>query len=200
MAQSGVRPKLEGKESKNMSRSAEARDANYVLTLEEIRNLTREGGKPAETLMNVVALIAKRFETEVCSAYLLEPDRANLVLAATVGLRRECIGNLRMGINEGLAGLVAEQVRPVAVEQAQIHPRFKYFREAGEDAYQSFLGVPLIDRGVLQGVLVVQTVEPRVFREDEILMLTEAAAQVAPVVSEARTLDRFIAPAQERLW
>ena len=66
--------------------------------------------------------------------------------------------------------------------------------------YQSFLGVPLIDRGVLQGVLVVQTVEPRIFREDEIRMLTEAAAQVAPVVSEARTLDRFIAPAQERLW
>jgi glycogen phosphorylase len=31
-------------------------------------------------------------------------------------------------------------------------------------------------------------------------MLTEAAAQVAPVVSEARTLDRFIAPLQERLW
>jgi starch phosphorylase len=31
-------------------------------------------------------------------------------------------------------------------------------------------------------------------------MLVEAAAQVAPVVSEARTLDRFIAPVQERLW
>ena len=60
--------------------------------------------------------------------------------------------------------------------------------------------VPLIDRGVLQGVLVVQTIEPRIFREDEIHMLARAAAQVAPVVSEARTLDRFIAPAQERLW
>jgi starch phosphorylase len=177
-----------------------ARKVTDVLTLEEIANLAAEEGQPAETLMNVVALIAKRFETGVCSAYLLEPDRANLVLAATVGLRRECIGNLRMAINEGLAGLVAEQVRPVAVEQAHNHPRFKYFREAGEDAYQSFLGVPLIDRGVLQGVLVVQTVEPRVFREDEIHMLVEAAAQVAPVVSEARTLDRFLAPAQERLW
>jgi starch phosphorylase len=176
------------------------REVTHVLTLEEIANLAAEGGQPAETLLNVVALIAKRFETDVCSAYLLEPDRANLVLAATVGLRRECIGNLRMAINEGLAGLVAEQVRPVAVEQAQIHPRFKYFREAGEDAYQSFLGVPLIDRGVLQGVLVVQTLEPRVFREDEIHMLSRAAAQVAPVVSEARMLDRFIAPAQERLW
>src|ERR1700682_2768720 len=117
-----------------MSQPAHARDANYVLTLEEIANLAAVGGKPAETLMNVVALIARRFQTDVCSAYLLEPDRANLVLAATVGLRPECIGTLRMGVHEGLAGLVAEQVHPIAVENAVNHPRFKYFREAGEDA------------------------------------------------------------------
>src|SRR5580692_354348 len=160
--------------------------SSYVLTLEEIGNLAAEGGKPAETLMNVVALIGKRFKTEVCSAYLLEPDRTNLILAATVGLRPSCVGTLRMALNEGLAGLVAEQVRPVAVEQVTNHPRFKYFIESGEDAYQSFLGVPLIDRGVLQGVLVVQTKEARVFASDEIRMLTEAATQVAPVVSEAR--------------
>jgi len=183
-----------------MANPAMAREANYVLTLEEIGNLAQEGGKPAETLMNVVALIARRFQTDVCSAYLLEPDRANLVLAATLGLRPECIGTLRMAIQEGLAGLVAEQVRPIAVEQVERHPRFKYFREAGEDDYKSFLGVPLIDQGVLQGVLVAQTKESRVFHEDEIRMLVDAAAQVAPVVSEARTLDRFIAPAQERLW
>ena len=183
-----------------MANPAMLREANYVLTLEEISNLAQEGGKPAETLMNVVALIARRFQTDVCSAYLLEPDRANLVLAATLGLRPECIGTLRMATQEGLAGLVAEQVRPIAVEQVERHPRFKYFREAGEDAYQSFLGVPLIDQGVLQGVLVVQTIESRIFHEDEIRMLAHAAAQVAPVVSEARTLDRFIAPAQERLW
>src|ERR1700761_1895361 len=146
-----------------MSQPATARDENHVLTLEEIATLAEDGGKPEETLMNVVALIARRFETDVCSAYLLEPDRANLVLAATLGLRPQCIGNLRMGLNEGLAGLVAEQVRPVAVEQVKTHPRFKYFTEAGEDAYQSFLGVPLVDRGVLQGVLVVQNIEPRIY-------------------------------------
>jgi starch phosphorylase len=185
------------KVTEDMTRTSEVRN---VLTLEEIANLAAEGGQPAETLMNVVALIAKRFRTDVCSAYLLEPDRANLVLAATVGLRKECIGSLRMAVHEGLTGLVAELVRPVSVEQVKTHPRFKYFRDAGEDAYQSFLGVPLIDRGVLQGVLVVQTKEARVFSEDEIRMLTEAATQVAPVVSEARTLDRFIAPLQERLW
>src|SRR5215813_3004392 len=183
-----------------MSASANAREASHVLTLEEITNLAQEGGKPAETLSNVVALIARRFQTDVCSAYLLEPDRANLVLAASLGLRRSCIGTLRLSLNEGLAGLVAEMVRPVNVPQAQKHPRFKYFADAGEDAYQSFLGVPLVDRGVLQGVLVVQTVDARVFEDDEVRMLVDAASEVAPVVSEARTLDRFIAPSQERLW
>src|SRR6201987_5889929 len=185
--------------SQSTQRSPE-HDAHHILTIEEIAKLTEESGKPAEILMNVVALIARRFQTNVCSAYLLEPERANLVLAARLGLRPQSIGSVRRALHEGLAGLVAQQVRPVAVDQVKNHPRFKYFSEAGEDAYQSFLGVPLVDRGVLQGVLVVQTVEPRVFTENEIAMLTEAAAQVAPVVSEARTLDRFIAPAQERLW
>jgi starch phosphorylase len=183
-----------------MTQAYELLNDNHVLTMGEITHLTEDGGKPADTLMNVVALIAERFKTDVCSAYLLEPDRSNLVLAATLGLHPRCIGNLRMPLHEGLAGLVAEQVVPVAVADVKDHPRFKYFKESGEEEYHSFLGVPLIDRGILQGVLIVQTKEPRIFRDDEIRMLSEAASQVAPVISEARTLDRFIAPSQERLW
>src|ERR1700757_3641436 len=117
---------LVGPVSENVddAQSARVRPAGdgQVLTFDEIDNLTAESGKPAETLMNVVALIARRFQTDVCSAYLLEPDRATLVLAATIGLRPQCIGTLRMGLHEGLAGLVAEEVRPVAVEQARHHP------------------------------------------------------------------------------
>src|SRR6202522_942164 len=184
----------------DIDHAARSLDASYVLTWEEIASLAAEPGKPADTLMNVVALIARRFGTDVCSAYLLEPDRAHLLLAGTLGLRRECIGKLRMSVNEGLAGLVAEQVHPVAVEKLKKHHPFKCFSDAGEDHYQSFLGVPIIDRGVLQGVLVIQTLESRVFPANEIRQLTEAAKRVAPIVSEARTLDRFIAPAQERLW
>jgi starch phosphorylase len=193
-------PDSVGDSIQDVSTIADSRADSDVLTIEEISTLAAEGGNPAETLMNVVALIAKRFGADVCSAYLLEPDRANLVLAATVGLRPQCIGTLRMTLHEGLAGLVAEEVRPVSVGRAKNHPRFKYFMEAGEETYESFLGVPLIDRGVLQGVLVVQTVEARIFSDREVHMLVSAAAQVAPVVSEARTLARFIAPVQERLW
>src|SRR5258708_19203222 len=107
----------------------------HVLALEELGKLAEENGKPAETLAQVVALIARRFRTDVCSAYLLEPDRANLVLAATLGLRKQAVGTLRLSVQEGLTGLVAEQVRPVSVSQVKSHPRFKYFSEAGEDAY-----------------------------------------------------------------
>ncbi|MGA2168122.1 MAG: DUF3417 domain-containing protein, partial [Terracidiphilus sp.] len=183
-----------------MTQSHETTDANHVLTLDEIANLAEQGDRPADTLMKLVALIATRFGTDVCSAYLLEPDRSNLVMAATVGLHQQSIGTLRMNLHEGLAGLVAEQVLPVAVHDVKKHPRYKHFKDSGAEEYQSFLGVPLIDRGILQGVLVVQTKDPRTFRDHEIRSLMEAANEVAPVVSEARTLDRFIAPAQERLW
>jgi len=112
-------------------------EENLVLTLEEIASLAQDGNKPAVTLMNVVALIAARFHTDVCSAYLLEPDRSNLVLAATLGLQAKCIGTLRMPIRKGLVGLVAEQVLPVAVGDVKGHPRFKFFPESGEEEYRS---------------------------------------------------------------
>ena len=129
---------------------------SLLWTLEEISHLVSLSGNPSETLNNIVNLIQRRFSTDVCSVYLLEPDRANLVLAATIGLRQECVGQIRMRVKEGLAGLVAEEVRPVVVEDATTHPRFKYFRDAGEDPYRTFLGVPIVDRAVLQGVLVVR--------------------------------------------
>src|SRR5437667_6057925 len=114
-----------------MSTTADDRDTTHVLTLEDLGNLTRETGNPAETLMNIVALIAHRFQTDVCSAYLLEPDRVTLVLEATVGLRPQCIGTLRMRLHEGLTGLVADDVCPVDVERAGNYPWLKYLLVAG---------------------------------------------------------------------
>jgi glycogen phosphorylase len=176
-------------------------DQGSVLwTLEEIGRLVSHSGNPAETLNNIVHLIKRRFDTDVCSVYLLEPDRANLVLAATIGLRPEGVGRIRMRLTEGLAGLVAEQLRPQVLADATAHPRFKYFHEAGEDPYRSFLGVPILDRGLLVGVLVVQTMERRTFSQDDVRMLVMAGTQLAPIVNEARTLGHSAAPAHQRLY
>ncbi|MEO7190942.1 MAG: alpha-glucan family phosphorylase [Vicinamibacterales bacterium] len=167
---------------------------------EEVNQLISATGNPSETLINVVQLVRQRLDTDVCSIYLLEPDRTMLVLAATVGLRPESIGRVRMRLTEGLVGLVAQEMRPVAVADSASHPRFRYFEETGEEALRSFLGVPLIDRAVLQGVIVVQTVDHREFTADEVSMLASAAREVSPVVAEARALGQFVAPAQQRLW
>ena len=144
------------------------RTISLLWTLESSAHLVSRSGNPSETLTNIVNLIQRRFATDVCSVYLLEPDRANLVLAATIGLRAESVGRVRMRLTEGLAGLVAEQVRPVVVHDTNTHPRFKYFQDAGEDPFRTFLGVPVMDRGVLQGVLVVQTAEARAFGDDDV--------------------------------
>jgi starch phosphorylase len=169
-------------------------------TLEDISELVSRSRDPAETLGNIARALQALFRVNVCSIYLLEPDRANLVLAATVGLKASSVGKVRMALQEGLAGLVAEHLRPIMVEDAFKHPRFKYFPDAGEDPFHSFLGVPLVDRGLMEGVLVIQTSEPRTFSADEINLLVTAAHRLGPIIGQARMVEQFIAPARERLW
>ena len=180
-----------------MTTAATTSESNLLLTLEEISQLVSHSHDPAETLSNIVRLIQSRFHTAVCSVYLLEPERGELVLSATVGLKTESIGRVRMRLDEGLTGLVAEKITPIMVADAFQHPRFKYFPDVGEDPYHSFLGVPLVEGGALQGVLVVQTVEKRTFSPSEIRMLVTVAAQLASLVGDAQLLERIAAATHE---
>lgn len=132
------------------------------------------------TLDRIVVSVANHMQTDVGSLYLFERKRKSLLLAATVGLLQSCVGNLRMRLDEGLVGLVAQQRAPVVLAHASEHERFKYFPEADEDEYQSFLGVPISHRDELQGVLVVQTIEQRLFTTTETRELTRVANLLGP--------------------
>ena len=125
---------------------------------------------------------------------------AAVVLAATVGLNADGVGRVRMTIREGLTGLVAEQLQPLSLSEAASHPRYKFFPELSEENFHSFLAVPVIDRGLLQGVLTAQTSAPREFSVAERDSLINAAAQLSSVICEARDLEQFIAPLERRLW
>ncbi|OAI49360.1 hypothetical protein AYO44_06410 [Planctomycetaceae bacterium SCGC AG-212-F19] len=172
-----------------------AHESILLLTLEEVSQLVAHSRDSGETLANIVALIQGRFRSDVCSVYVLEPEREELVLGATIGLSQESVGRLRMRRDEGLTGLVATNKGPVMVADAFRHPRFKYFPEAGEDPYHSFLGVPLIEGGTVQGVLVIQNREVRTFSNDEVRLLVTVAAQLAPLVSNARLLRQLVTAA-----
>ena len=102
-----------------MTQPAYEHDASQVLTWEEISHLASEGGKPADTLMNVVDLIARRFQTDVCSAYLLEPDRVNLVLRQ---IRQRMIENLVDAVDVFDVVKVAPVVDDGADLLAALHP------------------------------------------------------------------------------
>lgn len=132
------------------------------------------------SLDRIVVSIANKLQTDVGSLYVWDQQRGTLVLAATVGLLQSCVGELQMRLDEGLVGLVAEQRAPVVLAHATQHPRFKYFPEADEDEYQSFLGVPVIAHNSVCGVLVVQTIEAREFSPAECAELQKIAGLIAP--------------------
>jgi phosphotransferase system enzyme I (PtsP) len=152
------------------------------------RELARgEAGRESVDLMlnRIAALIANHFEGDVGSIYQLQEDGQHLLLVATVGLLQTCVGRLRMSLHEGLVGLVAQHRRPLALAEAPLHPRFKFFPEADEEQYHSFLGVPIESGGVVCGVLVVQTIEPREFSQSETEQLSRVASLLGPALAQA---------------
>ncbi len=161
-----------------------------VTTLEDISTLILQSHDLDETLRNIVTLIRRRMRTEVCSIYLLD-DNETLFLSASKGLAKRSVGRVSMKIGEGLTGMVAEEGRAITIQDPENHPRYRYFKETGEEKYHSFLGIPLFERRQPLGVIVLQTKETREFSADEISTLTAIGVQISSVVVNARLLDRI---------
>lgn len=170
----------------------------HLTILEDISALISHSQDLQETLKSIVAIVAERMETEVCSLYIYDRQKNRLTLCATMGLGQESVGKVSMGISEGLTGLVIEKMSPVMVVDALAHPRYKYFPETGEERFHSFLGVPLIEKRKPLGVLVVQTSRRREFSRDEIRLLKTISAQVSSIIIQARLLDTLKDKERER--
>ncbi|MGK0290617.1 MAG: phosphotransferase system enzyme I (PtsP) [bacterium] len=156
--------------------------------LKEISNILTRSHDHQEILNNVVTLVSRRFQTQVCSLYLLDDSGKTLSLKASVGLNQTSVENITMSLDEGLTGLVFTSGKPVSEKYASKHPKFKFFPKSGEEKYSSFLGVPLIARRKPIGVLVIQTVQPRGFQADDISALVTIASQLSGVVQNAELL------------
>lgn len=83
-------------------------------------------------------------------------------------------------------GLVGRLAEPINLADAQSHPSFKYIPAVKEDLFRSFLGVPIIHRRQLLGVLVIQQREHRQFDESEESFLVTLATQLAAILSQAQ--------------
>jgi len=129
--------------------------------------------------------------TEVCSVYLLDDRTERLVLMANEGFNAESIGVVSMTFNEGLVGLCASREEPINLQDAASHARYRYFPETGEERYNAFLGVPIMHRRKVLGVLVVQQRENRRFDEGEVAFMVTLSAQLSGVVAHAKVMGQM---------
>jgi len=141
-------------------------------------------------LSTVVAAVAEVTGADVCSIYLLQPPRT-LLLAATKGLNPEAVGRARMQLGEGITGWAARERQTLAVADIWHDPRANYLPETAEENFHSIVSVPVVNRSLdrLLGVLNVQTVEPRLFEEDEISFLEMVSSELALAIENARSYE-----------
>lgn len=111
--------------------------------MRRLREISAESVSAQTRLDKIVIQIATNMVAEVCSVYVLRADQ-RLELYATEGLNREAVHLTTMLTGEGLVGLIAKSAEPLALSEAQDHPAFSYKPETGEEAYHSFLGVPIL--------------------------------------------------------
>jgi phosphotransferase system enzyme I (PtsP) len=168
--------------------------------LEDISTIILHSHDLQDTLDNIVTLVAKRMGSDVCSIYLLENDDETLVLKATKGLSKASVNRVSMKVHEGLTGLAIETRTMVMTDNAPSHPRYKYFKEAKEERFLSFLGLPLFEHKAPIGVIVVQTRDPRIFNEDEISILRTITFQIGSIIHTGRLLDSIQHKERERAW
>ena len=165
--------------------SSAAQSARTILT--RLHEVMASRANAQGKLNQVVGIIGECLDSEVCSIYLLR-DGA-LELYATRGLKQEAVHVTRLGLGEGLVGMIADQIETLNLDEAAAHPDFSYRPETGEELFHSFAGVPIIRRERAVGVLCVQHADPRRYADIEIETLQTVAMVLSELITNADLVD-----------
>lgn len=157
--------------------------------LARLRDLMAEEGNAQDRLDKMVSIIGAEMGAEVCSVYVQRAGEV-LELFANVGFKGDSVHQTRLRVGEGLIGDIAAHARPLALSDAQTHPKFVFRPETGEEIYQSLMGVPILRAGRLIGVLAVQNQTRRRYAEEEVETLETVAMVLAEMVAGGGVIGR----------
>ncbi|QFY89459.1 phosphoenolpyruvate--protein phosphotransferase [Magnetovirga frankeli] len=164
--------------------------------LETLRRIVQEVND-APNLRAALEVIVQRVKVavkaDVCSVYLTDFDKGRHVLRASDGLRPEAVDRVHLALHKGLIGLVCDRAEPINLQDATSHPNYRFIPETGEQPYNGFLGVPIIQHRRVLGVLVAQQREQRRFAEDEATFLLTLASQLAGAITHANASGELAA-------
>jgi len=138
-----------------------------------------------ELFQAIVEMVSATLDTSIVSLVLVDPDRGDLFVAASVGLNPKGVGGRRTTLRSGVAGSVAAWGRPVLVENIETDRRFRRLNHP-QYLTKSLLCVPLRVEGEVIGVVNANnktTGEP--FDEDDLALLVALTERVSSAIERA---------------
>lgn len=157
--------------------------------LDILRKIIQEfsdSSDPLNSMRMMVKEVRAAIESDACAVYFFDSPNNKYILLASEGFKAGVDCKLTINRGEGLVGWLGERAEPINLDNAPTEPHYKYFPETGEEIYHAFLGVPIIHRKELLGVIVVQQKDQRKFDESEESFVLTVATQVGGMIASAR--------------
>ncbi len=170
---------------KNMKSSAVSQAMDILRQLRQI--MAKKNDVPFK-LEQIIAMIVQQTKADAGVCFLLVDD-TYLELFASSGYHEDINHKVSLRMGEGLVGTVAQSKCSLAVSEARKHPAFSLQAQTGEEAYTSFIGVPLIRWNKAIGVIGFQNKNTR----DYSSLDKEILETVAMVLSEIVSSDEMAA-------
>ncbi|MGW2914780.1 helix-turn-helix domain-containing protein [Streptomyces asoensis] len=130
--------------------------------------------------------------TDIAYLSLHDPARGDTYMRVTEGSVAARFQQLRLGMGEGLGGLVAQTARPYVTDDYFRDERFRHTTtiDAGvrDEGLVAILGVPLTLGPQVIGVLFAADRRARVFEREQIALLASFAALAAAAIDTANLL------------
>ena len=139
-----------------------------------------------DMLKLIVTITAEVMGSKICSLMLLDPKKQELNIKATQSISKEYINKNPLKVGEGIAGRVALENKPAAVENILVSEDYKYKDIALKEGLVSMLSVPLHVKHNVVGVLNIYTSNSHKFSEYEINFLSTVADQASIVIENYR--------------
>ena len=132
----------------------------------------------------IVEMVAASIDSNIVSLVLVDPDRGDLFVAASLGLE-DAVNGRRTTLRSGVAGAVAAWGRPILIKNIETDRRF---RRLNHPRYRtkSLLCVPLRVEGEVIGVVNVNNkVNGEAFDEDDLALLAMLNERVGSAIERA---------------
>jgi len=167
-------------------RSQEEEFGRKLEALLEISNTVGSKMVLSDILSQIVLLTARILDTPDCSIYLLDANRENLVLRASVGLRPDVVGVASVPVGTGLPGLAVQTNEMITVADAAQDPRFRPIPGADEEQYRAYICAPLRMQEDVVGVMTARRFDLHEFAPEERTLFQTICKQVSIVVEKSK--------------